>query len=87
MLLGCHLSIAKGFTGAISYAANIDLHPHQENFVPLVCGIPWEDMDYVAFTYYPHLASANDASTQEMYETAAAMSSQRVRVKPEGVVP
>ena len=59
-----------GFAGAISYAAGINWSPHEENFSPLVCGIPWADMDYVAFTYYPHLATSNDASTQEMYQTA-----------------
>jgi len=62
-----------GFTGAISYAAGISDDPVPytwENLDPTVCGIPWADMDYVAFTYYPQLASTNDASTNEMYENA-----------------
>jgi len=62
-----------GFTGAISYAAGISDDPVPytwENLDPTVCGIPWADMDYVAFTYYPQLASTNDASTNEMYESA-----------------
>ena len=62
-----------GFTGAISYAAGISADPVPytwDNLDPTVCGIPWADMDYVAFTYYPQLASTNDASTNKMYESA-----------------
>jgi len=61
---------AAGYGGDISYAAGIDWYPHQENFAPSECGIPWADMDYVAFTYYPHLATTNEASTREMYLSA-----------------
>jgi len=62
-----------GFTGAISYAGGISDDPEPytwEDLDPEICGIPWRDMGYVAFTYYPQLADTSDASTEVMYENA-----------------
>ncbi len=58
-----------GYTGKISYATGITAGPlifESVNMHPSRTGIPWGDMDYVAVTYYPKLASSDDASTLEM---------------------
>jgi len=63
---------AAGYQGAISYASGFTSDPvpmHRQNFSPYVCGIPWADMDYYGFTFYPKLAYTNDASTETMFKT------------------
>ena len=69
-----------GYTGDISYAlsyfhtnGDLTLKPmNPENLNPYVCGIPWgsDEIPYLGVTFYPTLATTNDATTEEMYEEA-----------------
>jgi len=69
-----------GYTGDISYAlsyfhtnGDLTLKPmNPENLNPYVCGIPWgsDEIPYLGVTFYPTLATTNDATTKEMYEEA-----------------
>jgi hypothetical protein len=63
-----------GYVGALAYASNYAADSPKgynwANLDPEQCGIPWSDMDYIGITYYPQLATTNDASTYVMYENA-----------------
>ena len=76
-----------GFTGALSYAPacffngdwpTMPLMPF-ENLDPALSSIPYSEMDYVSVTFYPALATSNDAPTDEMYRKALDIFDQYLR--------